>query len=185
MRLDRGVVLMPQHHGVVPAGFSPLPQRPAAPTLPARPCGADELAALAAAARAVRPAPVSAVVGTASDAVSRANGDLLAAAWAAGGGTVLATVRWPEAAASWLRPSRRFAAPEPDVWLVAATVPGWAAMGRRLVTSTEWSAARTFVTSPLADPELIALGGIGTFDGLRGAYPDGRLWTVQRTLVVR
>ncbi|SEO44002.1 hypothetical protein SAMN04489732_10125 [Amycolatopsis saalfeldensis] len=131
----------------------------------------------------MRPAPVSAVVGTASDAISRANGELLAAAWAEDGGTVLATVRWPETAASWLRPARRFAAPEPDVWLVAATVPGWAAMGRRLVTSTAWSPARTFATTPLADPELIALGGIGTFDGLRGAYPDGRLWTVQRTLL--
>ncbi|WP_328603570.1 hypothetical protein OG943_26200 [Amycolatopsis sp. NBC_00345] len=170
---------MPHHRGLIPDGFSPLPHRPAAASPPARPCGPEELAALINAARSVKPAPVSAVVGTASDAVSRANGELLATAWADGGGTVLTTVHWPETAASWLRPSRRFAAPEPDVWLVAATVPGWAAMGRRLVTSTGWSPARTFVTSPLADPELIALGGIGTFDGLRGAYPDGRLWTVQ------
>ncbi|MDT8911938.1 hypothetical protein [Amycolatopsis sp. PS_44_ISF1] len=141
------------------------------------------MAALVEAARSLKPAPVSAVVGTASDEISRANGELLAAAWAEGGGMVLDTVRWPEAAASWRRPSHRFAGPEPDVWLVAATVPGWAAMGRRLVTDTGWSPERTFVTASLADHELIALGGIGTFDGLCGAHPDGRLWTVRRTVL--
>ncbi|MEV7044416.1 hypothetical protein [Amycolatopsis sp. NPDC051061] len=104
------------------------------------------------------------VLGTAADPASRADGERIAAAW---GGLVLATVTWPETAASWLRPARRFAAPDPDVWVVAATSAGWAGMTRRLRMSTPWRPHRTVVTAALADFRL---------PGVRGARADGTTW---------
>jgi CelD/BcsL family acetyltransferase involved in cellulose biosynthesis len=104
------------------------------------------------------------VLGTSADAVSRANGERIAEAW---GGLVLATVTWPETAASWLRQARRFAAPEPDVWVVSATPAGWAGMARRLAASTSWSPHRTVVTAALEECPL---------PGLRGARADGSSW---------
>ncbi len=104
------------------------------------------------------------VLGTAADPVSRADGERIAEAW---GGLVLATVTWPETAASWLRPARRFAAPDPDVWVVAATPAGWAGMTRRLQLSTSWRPHRTVVTAALADFRL---------PGIRGARADGTTW---------
>ncbi|GLY40571.1 hypothetical protein Amsp01_065940 [Amycolatopsis sp. NBRC 101858] len=103
------------------------------------------------------------VIGTAADAASRADGARIAETW---GGPVLATVTWPETAASWLRQARRFAAPEPDVWVVAATPAGWAGLTRRL-QSTAWSPHRTVVTAALTDFRL---------PGLRGARADGTTW---------
>jgi len=102
------------------------------------------------------------VIGT--DRPSRADGEQIAAAW---GGLVLATVTWPETAASWLRQARRFTAPEPDAWVVSATPAGWAGMARRLQLSTSWSPHRTFATSALAGYPI---------PGLRGAHPDGTTW---------
>ncbi|WP_410638933.1 hypothetical protein [Amycolatopsis sp. lyj-346] len=102
------------------------------------------------------------VIGT--DSSSRADGDQIAAAW---GGLVLATVTWPETAASWLRQARRFAAPEPDAWVVCATPAGWAGMCRRLQLSTSWSPHRTVATAALAGFPL---------SGLRGARADGTTW---------
>lgn len=106
----------------------------------------------------------SVVIGTAADPASRADAERIAAAW---GGLVLATVTWPETAASWLRQARRFAAPEPDIWVVSATPAGWAGMTRRLQMSTSWSPHRTVVTAALADFPL---------PGIRGARPDGTTW---------
>ncbi|MFJ7214843.1 hypothetical protein [Amycolatopsis sp. NPDC098790] len=100
------------------------------------------------------------VIGT--DTTSRAHGHRIAEAW---GGLVLATVTWPETAASWLRQARRFAAPDPDVWVVSATPAGWAGMSRRLELSTGWSPHRTVATAKLAD-----------VPGLRGARTDGTTW---------
>ncbi|KDN22196.1 hypothetical protein [Amycolatopsis rifamycinica] len=102
------------------------------------------------------------VIGT--DTSSRADGERLATAW---GGTVLATVTWPETAASWLRQALRFAAPEPDAWVVSATPAGWTGMSRRLLRSTSWSPHRTFATSALEGFPL---------PGLRGARTDGTTW---------
>ncbi|MDT7802914.1 MAG: hypothetical protein QOI78_6347 [Actinomycetota bacterium] len=104
------------------------------------------------------------VIGTSADPVSRADGERIASAW---GGPVLATVTWPETAASWLRQARRFAAPEPDVWVVSATPAGWAGMARRLAVSTSWSPHRTVVTAALEGCPL---------PGLRGARADGSSW---------
>lgn len=104
------------------------------------------------------------VLGTATDTASRADGERIVTAW---GGLVLATVTWPETAASWLRPAQRFAAADPDVWVVSATPAGWAGMTRRLRMSTRWSPHRTIVTAQLADFPL---------PGLRGARADGTTW---------
>ncbi|MEA5363264.1 hypothetical protein VA596_27285 [Amycolatopsis sp., V23-08] len=104
------------------------------------------------------------VIGTAADTVSRADGERIAEAW---GGLVLATVTWPETAASWLRQARRFAAPDPDVWVVSATPAGWAGMARRLAASTSWSPYRTVVTAALEECPL---------PGLRGVRADGSSW---------
>lgn len=104
------------------------------------------------------------VLGTATDPASRADGERIAEAW---GGLVLATVTWPETAASWLRQARRFAAPDPDVWVVSATPAGWAGMARRLLRSTSWRPDRTVVTSKSADVRL---------PGIRGARADGTTW---------
>jgi hypothetical protein len=102
------------------------------------------------------------VIGT--DTSSRSDGEQIAAAW---GGVVLATVTWPETAASWLRQARRFAAPEPDAWVVSASPAGWAGMARRLLLSTSWSPHRTFATSALAGYPI---------PGLRGVHADGTTW---------
>jgi hypothetical protein len=108
------------------------------------------------------------VIGTSADPVSRANGERIAEAW---GGLILATVTWPETAASWLRQARRFADPDPDVWVVTAAPGGWLGMARRLALSTSWSPHRTVVTAALAAaPKL---------PGLRGARPDGTTWQVE------
>jgi CelD/BcsL family acetyltransferase involved in cellulose biosynthesis len=104
------------------------------------------------------------VIGTAADTLSRANGERIAEAW---GGAVLATVTWPETAASWLRQAQRFAAPDPDVWVVSATPTGWSGMARRLALSTSWSPHRTVVTAALEESPL---------PGLRGARADGSSW---------
>jgi hypothetical protein len=104
------------------------------------------------------------VIGTATDPASRADGARIASAW---GGLVLATVTWPETAASWLRQARRFAAPEPDIWVVSATPAGWAGMTKRLQMSTSWSPHRTFLTAALADFRL---------PGVRGVRADGSTW---------
>ena len=164
--------------------YSPLPRVPLRPGA-AIPCADVESHALLRLLRGMRPRPVSVVIGTAADPVSRANGTRIAEAWVAdGSGLVLTTVVWPETAASWLRHARRFATPAPDAWIVTGTLPGWVGMGRRLVHSTDWSPRRTVATAALAVPEVIAAGGIGTFDGLRGTHIDGRVWEIQRTLIV-
>ncbi|WP_284746295.1 hypothetical protein [Amycolatopsis sp. RTGN1] len=103
-------------------------------------------------------------IGTAADPASRADGARIAETW---GGLVLATVTWPETAASWLRQAQRFAAPDPDVWVVAATPAGWAGMTHRLLLSTAWSPHRTVVTAALTDSRL---------PGIRGARADGTTW---------
>ncbi|MEU8634048.1 hypothetical protein AB0C38_17875 [Amycolatopsis sp. NPDC048633] len=104
------------------------------------------------------------VIGTAADPASRADGERIADAW---GDLVLATVTWPETAASWLRQAQRFAAPDPDIWVVSATPAGWAGMTRRLQMSTSWSPHRTVVTAALAEVRQ---------PGVRGARADGTTW---------
>ncbi|MFB7469926.1 hypothetical protein [Kitasatospora sp. NPDC056184] len=141
---------------------------------PPAPHTAAELGALA----GLLPRFGSVVIGHGRDEASVAAARAFAERWQAGGGTVLDVVDWPEEAASWLRQSRRFTAPAPDAWVVAAGPRGWAGMSRRLRHSTDWDPSRTVGFASTGSALALTLAGPGTLDGLRGATPDGRTWQV-------
>jgi hypothetical protein len=167
------------------AGYRPcgtcLPEKHRAWKQRAAPCSEVELRTVLRLLRGLRPTPVAVVIGSSRDALSLTNAARVAKTWTDNGGLVLATVSWPETAASWLRHARQFTAPQPDAWIVTGTPAGWIGMGRRLTQSTNWSARRTVATAGLADPALVTTD---TFDGLCGAHVDGRSWHVVRTLLV-
>lgn len=118
-------------------------------------------------------------VGHSRDTASRNAAEALIRAWESlDGKAVLTVVDWPEQAASWLRPARRFAAGPPDAWVVAAAGRGWAELSRRLRQDTAWAPDRTFAFASLADPHTIAYAGEGTLHALRGATPEGTTWSV-------
>jgi hypothetical protein len=160
---------------------SPLATSPI-PDVPPQPLTEAEENAVMRLLHAMRPRPVTVMIGTARDPLCAQAAQRLAARWQEHGGMVLNTVTWPEHAASWLRQADRFTHPEPDAWIVTGRLPGWVQMGRRLALSTGWDPARTVATGTLAHDGLIAHGGIGTFDHLRGAHSDGSTWEVIRTL---
>lgn len=173
---------MTRNSGEPPSDWSPL--HPGAVTGPApRPLTGAEQEAVCGLLDALRPHPDTVTIGSSRDGVSRTAARQLAIAWQERGGTVLDILDWPETAASWLRQARRFAAGPPDAWIVTGAAAGWVQMGRRLALSTDWDPARTVATSSLATNALIARGGTGTFDHLRGAHPDGTTWEIIRTLV--
>lgn len=148
------------------------------PTAPV-PHAPDELATLIGLLTRPRTHVSTISVGHSRDPASRHAAAELVRAWQdIDGKTVLAVVDWPEHAASWLRPAKRFAAGPPDAWVVAAAGQGWAQLSRRLRQDTEWTPDRTFAFASLADPHTIAYAGSGTLDGLRGATPTGGTWTV-------
>jgi hypothetical protein len=122
-----------------------------------------------------RPPVRAVVVGHSRDAVCTRAAAAFAEAWTALSEqhVVLSTVDWPCTAASWLRPARRFAAGDPDAWVVAAGGVGWVQMARRARHSTVWDPARTFAFAAAADAAAVALAGHGTLDGLRGATAQG------------
>ena len=98
--------------------------------------------------------------------------------WEARGGIVLDVVTWPEEAASWLRQATRFAAADPDLWIMAGTARGWAQMTRRLLSSTPWQPGRTLAFAALGTQRAIDLVGAHNLQGLTGATADGGSWTV-------
>jgi hypothetical protein len=98
--------------------------------------------------------------------------------WEASGATVLTVVTWPEEAASWLRQATRFAAADPDLWIMAGTPRGWAQMTRRLLWSTPWHPGRTLAFAALGTRRAIGLVGAHNLQGLVGATADGGTWTV-------
>jgi hypothetical protein len=98
--------------------------------------------------------------------------------WEASGGTVRTVVTWPEEAASWLRQATRFAAADPDLWIMAGTPRGWAQMTRRLLWSTPWQPSRTLAFAALGSQSAIGLVGAHNLQGLAGATADGGTWTV-------
>lgn len=118
-------------------------------------------------------------IGHSRDTASRAAAEAFAAAWTARGGTVLATVSWPETAASWLRPAHRLTAELPDAWVMAAAPLGFAQLARRLRHSTDWDPARTYAFASLGDSRVPALAGDDVLHGLRGATADGHTWDVR------
>jgi hypothetical protein len=123
-------------------------------------------------------------IGHGRDANSLAAAEALTAAWEARGGKVLASVDWPETAASWLRPARRLTAEAPDAWVMAGAPLGFAQLARRLRHSTDWDPARTFAFASLRDSRLPALAGPDTLHGLRGATADGGAWHVRHRWVM-
>jgi hypothetical protein len=98
--------------------------------------------------------------------------------WEASGGTVLCVVTWPEEAASWLRQATRYAAADPDLWIMAGNPRGWAQMTRRLLWSTCWQPGRTLAFAALGTQRAIGLVGAHNLQGLAGATADGGTWTV-------
>ncbi|GAA2077057.1 hypothetical protein GCM10009801_32900 [Streptomyces albiaxialis] len=126
----------------------------------------------------------SVAVGHGRDDASRAAAGAFADAWRARGGTVAAVVNWPETAASWLRAARRLTEAEPDAWVVAAALPGFAQLARRLRHSTGWDPSRTVAFASLHDSRLPALAGRDAVHGLRGATPEGGTWEIRGTWLV-
>jgi hypothetical protein len=96
----------------------------------------------------------------------------------AAGGTLICTVTWPETAASWLRQATRFAAADPDLWVMAGPGIGWAQMTRRLLWSTPWRPERTLAFAALGTPDVISLVGGYNLPGLTGVTADGGIWHV-------
>jgi hypothetical protein len=107
------------------------------------------------------------------------------AAWEHAGGRTLDTITWPETGASWLRHATRFAATDPDLWVMTGPGTGWAQMTRRLMWSTSWDPARTIATAGLGDPGTLALVGLCNLEGMAGAHTDGTTWLVTAGSVSR
>jgi hypothetical protein len=113
-----------------------------------------------------------------SPAAARAT-DGFARRWEACGGTVICTVTWPETAASWLRQATRFAAADPDLWVMAGPATGWAQMTRRLLWSTSWHPERTLAFAAIGTREVISLVGAHNLPGLTGPTATGGTWQVR------
>ncbi len=94
----------------------------------------------------------------------------------AAGGAITCTVTWPESAASWLRQATRFAAADPDLWVMAGPATGWAQMTRRLLWSTPWRPERTIAFAAIGTRPVISLVGAHNLPGLAGATAAGATW---------
>jgi hypothetical protein len=127
---------------------------------------------------ALRRGARSVAIGGGRSAAAAAAVTAFARRWEAGGGTVLTVVTWPEEAASWLRQATRFAAADPDMWIMAGNPRGWAQMTRRLLWSTPWQPGRTLAFAALGTQRAIRLVGAHNLHGLAGATADGGTWTV-------
>jgi hypothetical protein len=117
-----------------------------------------------------------------SPAAARAM-DGFARRWEAAGGTIIGTITWPETAASWLRQATRFAAADPDLWVMAGPATGWAQMTRRLLWSTPWRPERTLAFASLGTPDVISLVGAHNLPGLTGPTAAGSTWHVSDGLL--
>jgi len=98
--------------------------------------------------------------------------------WEAAGGTVICTITWPESAASWLRQATRFAASDPDLWVMAGPAAGWAQMTRRLLWSTPWRPERTLAFATLGTRPVISLVDAHNLPGLTGPTSTGGTWHI-------
>ena len=92
---------------------------------------------------------------------------------------MLDVVTWPEEAASWLRQATRFAAANPDLWVMAGPPGGWAQMTRRLLWSTSWEPGRTIAFAALGTERVVGLVGAGNLPSLTGATAWGGTWAVR------
>lgn len=128
---------------------------------------------------AVRRGARSIAIGRGRSAAAAADAAAFARRWETTGRIVLDVVTWPEQAASWLRQATRFAAADPDLWVMAGSPGGWAQMTRRLLWSTSWEPGRTIAFAALGTSHAIGLVGAGHLPGLSGATADGGTWTVR------
>ena len=99
--------------------------------------------------------------------------------WEAVGGTISCVVTWPESAAPWLRQAARFAAADPDLWVMAGPAAGWAQMTRRLLWSTPWRPERTLAFATIGTAPVIGLVGTHNLPGLTGATATGGAWQIR------
>jgi hypothetical protein len=105
--------------------------------------------------------------------------------WEDQGRIVLDVVTWPEEAASWLRQASRFAAADPDLWVMAGPPGGWAQMTRRLLWSTPWEPGRTIAFAALGTERAVGLVGADNLSGLTGATAHGGTWAVRDGQLIR
>jgi hypothetical protein len=117
-----------------------------------------------------------------SPAAARAAADF-SSRWEATGGSIIRAVTWPESAASWLRQATRFAAADPDLWVMAGPAVGWAQMTRRLLWSTPWRPERTIAFAVIGAGHVIGLVGAHNLPGLTGATAEGGSWLVSDGLL--
>jgi len=101
----------------------------------------------------------------------------------AAGGSVVCAVTWPESAASWLRQATRFAAADPDLWVMAGPATGWAQMTRRLLWSTTWRPERTIAFAAIGTRHVTGLVGGHNLPGLSGATADGGTWQISHGIL--
>jgi hypothetical protein len=124
-------------------------------------------------------------IGSGRGPCSIANAHAIGTAWERAGGRALDPITWPETGASWLRHATRFAAADPDLWVMTGPGTGWAQMTRRLLWSTGWYPARTIVTAGIGDTGTLALVGLCNLEGIAGADTDGMAWLVTSGSVSR
>jgi hypothetical protein len=122
---------------------------------------------------------VTIAIGRGRSARATATAAAFARRWEGAGRIVLDVVTWPEEAASWLRQATRFAAADPDLWVMTGPAAGWAQMTRRLLWSTPWQPGRTIAFAGLGTRRAVELVGAHNLDGLTGATADGRTWAVR------
>ena len=120
----------------------------------------------------------SIAIGRGNSPVATRAADDFARRFQATGGIIICTVTWPESAASWLRQATRFAAADPDLWVMAGPATGWAQMTRRLLWSTPWRPERTLAFAAIGTGRVIGLVGVHNLPGLTGATADGGTWQV-------
>lgn len=118
------------------------------------------------------------VIGSGRTPRATATSSAIAAAWKSAGGRTLDMIAWPETGASWPRHASRFAAPDPDLWVMTGPTTGWAQMTRRLLWSPGWAPARTLATAAIGHPRTLALVGLQNLEGMAGANADGTSWLV-------
>ena len=117
-----------------------------------------------------------------SPAATRAAADF-ARRFQATEGSIVCTVSWPESAASWLRQATRFAAADPDLWVMAGPATGWAQMTRRLLWSTPWRPERTIAFAAIGTRHVTGLVGAHNLTGLTGATADGGTWQISHGML--
>ena len=123
-----------------------------------------------------RPYIESITIGHGRDQASTIVARELASLWEATGGFVLKIIDWPEEAASWFKPAKRFTDETPDAWIVTGPILGWAQMSCRLKRSTDWDPSKTFGFSSVADSRFFNIVGLRTLEGMRGVLNDGTSW---------